>query len=316
MSLLCRPETHSDSILQNSLFCNRKIRCNGNLDGCAHCSEKEQECRFEAVPDDEKLKARTYKRQLIKRRQETRVHWDRAQYPEPMLFASAYNMAPPSLEGMVHYAPGYFTTQTAPIPSTSHMQQHQTLLASPFSTTSTPSPMELDLNHYFAPVTSPNSSAQLQSVTGISRFPHSIPAPLNLEALNSTPALSSSLSSPALSISSSTSSLLTPVSEGFPEISASTSAKLTSAGLGQVHYHDFAGGLELYNVPCAAPTVSGITSSDLSYELAAMHTPAPSAESSVSASPDHYMQPLPAAFDLMSAFEPAAASSALAVAFA
>lgn len=301
----------------------RKIKCNGNLDGCAHCAEKDQKCRYEAVPDDEKLKARSYKRQLIQRRQQTRVYWDRRQLTDAMMFAAAYVLPAPEVKAMAPYPMGLSPSQPTAFPSYAHMQQQQHQLSSPFSSASSSSPMEQDFNPYFASITSPDSSSRLQSVTGTSSFSQPIPAPLVLEHLNYTPSLSSSLSSPTLSVSSSSSSLLTPMSECFSEIKTplsatfplSVSAQDHGCAPPQYHLHGFAGGLELYNVPCMAPVATGITSSNFAEDFA-MATPAPSADSSMYSSPEHFLQPLPTTFDFESSLEPTVATSTLAGALA
>ncbi|SPO24079.1 uncharacterized protein UTRI_03374_B [Ustilago trichophora] len=297
----------------------RKIKCNGNLDGCAHCAEKEQKCRYEPVPDDEKLKARSYKRQLIQRRQQTRVYWDRRQFPDPVMYAASYGMSPANVKGVIPHPTGFYSPQPAVYPSHAHTQQ----LASPFSSPSTSSPMDQDFDAYFAAVASPESSAQLQSITGTSAFSHPIPAPLILESLSYTPALSSSLSSPTLSVSSSSGSLLTPMSETFAELNTplssifpQTTFEQNNCTTSQIHFHDFAGGLELYNVPCMAPTALGNMASSPTSEFSMMVNPAPSAESSAFSSPEHLLLPLPASFNFASSLGSAVAPPTLAVALA
>ncbi|SPO24106.1 uncharacterized protein UTRI_03374 [Ustilago trichophora] len=297
----------------------RKIKCNGNLDGCAHCAEKEQKCRYEPVPDDEKLKARSYKRQLIHRRQQTRVYWERRQLPDPMMYAATYGMSPSDGKGVVPYPMGFYSPQPAVYSTHAHMQQ----LASPFSSPSTSSPMDQDCNPYFASVASPESSTQLQSITGISAFSHPIPAPLILEPLSYTPALSSSLSSPTLSVSSSSGSLLTPMSETFSELNTPLSSTFPQTTFeqnncmsGQIHFHDFAGGLELYNIPCMAPAAFGHMASSPTQDFSMMAAPAPSAESPAFSSPEHLLLPLPASFNFTTTLGSAVAPPTLAAALA
>ncbi|ETS65297.1 hypothetical protein PaG_00021 [Moesziomyces aphidis] len=294
----------------------RKIKCNGNLDGCAHCAEKDQKCFYEPVPADEKLKARSYKRQLIQRRQQTRVYYDRSHLPDPRMFAAAYGMPPAFMHGMAPHPTGFYTCQPA---LSSQAQMPGSMLASPISPPPTLSPMEQDVNSYLAVVASPESSMQLQSITGTSSFTHPIPAPLIMEPL-STPALSSSLSSPTLSVSSSSSSLLTPMSETFSELSTPLSATFPTSSIdpcasGQAHFHDFVGGLELYNVPCMANGFAANVPALPMEDLVMVDTTAPSAASSAYSSTEQFLAPLPASFGYISSQDSDATVSALAGAF-
>ncbi|SNX86546.1 uncharacterized protein MEPE_05255 [Melanopsichium pennsylvanicum] len=292
----------------------RKIKCNGNLEGCAHCAEKEQKCRYEPVSDDEKLKAQSYKRHLIQRRQQTRVYFDTRQFAEPMMYAAAY--------GMVPYSMGFYSPQ--PAINTSHaLMQEQ--LASPFSLPSTPSPTHQNFNPYFSAAASLDTSAQLQSITGASPSSQPISAPLDLESLSQTPELLFSLSSPTLSASSSSSFLLTPMRDSFSELLTapistvlpSVAFEQNSCGSTQIHIHDFAGGLELYNIPCTSSTDLGTLNSNLTVkDLTMMSAPAPSAESSNSSYQEQVLLPLPTYFNFASTPESAVAPSALTEALA
>ncbi|GAC71393.1 vacuolar assembly/sorting protein VPS16 [Moesziomyces antarcticus T-34] len=264
----------------------RKIKCNGNLDGCAHCAEKDQKCFYEPVPADEKLKARSYKRQLIQRRQQTRVYYDRSHLPDPRMFAAAYGMPPAFMHGVAPYPTGFYTSQPA-LPSPNQM--HVAMIASPIIPPLTSSPMEQDVNSYFTIVASPESSAQLQSITGTSSFTQPNPSPLLVEPL-STPALSSSLSSPTLSV-------------------------IDPCASGQTHFHDFVGGLELYNVPCMANTFAANVPALPMEDLVMVDTTAPSAASSTYSSTEQFSPPLPANFGYISSQESVATVSALAGAF-
>ncbi len=295
----------------------RKIKCNGNLDGCAHCTEKDQKCCYEPVPADEKLKARSYKRQLTQRRQQTRVYYDRSHLPDSRMFAAAYGMPPAFVHGMAPYPTGFYTSQPA---LSSPTPIHVAMIASPITPPPTSSPMEQDVNSYFAVVASPESSMQLQSITGTSSFTHPIPAPLMIEPL-STPALSSSLSSPALSVSSSSSSLLTPMSETFSELNTPLSATFPTSSIdpcasGQAHFHDFVGGLELYNVPCMTNGFSANMPSLPMEDLVKMEPSAPSAPSSAFSSPEQLLPAFPANLGYISSLQSDATMSAFAGAFA
>lgn len=244
-----------------------------------------------------------------------------------MMFAAAYGLAPPSnMNGMASYPMGFYTPQATGMPSYTsppYTLQQKEFPVSPFSSPSTSSPMEQDFNPYFATMPMPHSSSQLQSVTGTASYSQPIPAPLQLEPLQ-TPALSSSLSSPTLSVSSSSGSLLTPMSECFSELHTPLSSTFPatsvqdSCAASQVHFHDFTGGLELYHVPCAATSTQGISSSNIADEIAMMvtDTPAPSAQSSSFSSPEHLLLPLPSNFTFASTLESAVASSTLAGALA
>lgn len=286
------------------MFGNRKIKCNGNLDGCAHCEEKGQKCKYEPVPDDEKLKARSYKRQLIQRRQQTRVYFDRRPYPDSSMMAAAYGMTPSPT--MAAFPMGFYSPQ----PSVYTSQPNTPQFASPFPSPTTSSSMDHGMNACSAPAfASPDSSAQLQHIMGTSSFAHPIPAPLVLESLSSSP--------PMLSPSSSASSLMTPTSEVYCELGAPFSASLAAPAAApaafdkisctpeQVHFHDFARGLEIYNVPCMSASNQASPMAD------------DSQPSSAYSSPEHLFVPLPAQFDFASALESAvAASSTLAGALA
>lgn len=110
------------------------------------------------------------------------------------------------------------------------------------------------------------------------------------------------------------------MSETFYEVNAPLSATLQpsfqqqACDPAQVHVHDFAGGLELYNVPCMAPTMDGFVDATTSghQDIAMMATPAPSAESSNFSSPEHVLLPLPASYDFVSLFGTAIAHPTLA----
>ena len=231
------------------------------------------------------------------------------------MFSSAFGTPLPNMDSGFSHATG-----SATYPLYGNVHQHNVLVASPYSTTPASSPMERDFNPYFAPFTPPASSAQLQGITGTSSFSHPIPAPLVLDSLHYTPALSSSLSSPALSVSSSAGSLLTPMSETFSEVNTPISANFQptfhqqACNSAQVHFHDFAGGLELYNVPCMASSMDGTvnTTTFASEDVAMMATPAPSVDSSNFSSPEHILLPLPASYDFVSAFGTAVAHPTLA----
>ncbi|KAJ1025951.1 hypothetical protein NDA16_002577 [Ustilago loliicola] len=243
--------------------------------------------------------------------------------PDARIFAAAYCTASDDMEALnllsselYHSQPAYFQTPEA------SMQQPQQSVSG-CSTPSTCGSMDEDLKQYFTSISLPDTSSRLQDVTGTSSLSQRISAPLFLEPLSYGSALSSSLSSPTLSASSSSSSLSTPISECFPELSSplsatfptSISSHYNNCDSAQIHFHNFAGGLELYNVPCMASAASTPTTLNL-MEDPAMATPAPSAGSWAFSSPEHSLLPLPATFNFETLLESAVASSTLSGAFA
>ncbi|KAJ9474305.1 C6 transcription factor [Pseudozyma hubeiensis] len=169
----------------------QKIKCNGDLGGCAHCEQTEQQCRYEPVSDDDKLRARSYKRKLIQRRQQTRVYFGGPTYLEPAFLADPYSMT----RGTAGCCAPRSAVETSP----AHMQQLRPALHPAI-------PQIHDTDSYaFFTSSSSESSTQLQLFSSSSSFPHTIPASCPLESLLS--------SSP--SPSSSASSVMTPV--GAPD---------------------------------------------------------------------------------------------------
>lgn len=220
------------------------------------------------------------------------------------MFAAAYGLKLVHAKEIAPCAFGHLGLQPVIYPSDDCMQQ----LATPFPSPSTSSQLDLDFQPYFpSSIASPDSSAQLQSITGMAAFWHPTPAPAVLKPPHATPVLSSSLPSPTLSSYSTSSSLLTPTSETFAELNTPLSATFPpmqqhgSCASAQVHSHDFAGGLEIYNVPCIASAATG----NATKGFVMMDMPAPAADAPDFSSPTHLPLPLPASFNFASTLESA-----------
>ncbi|GAC95987.1 C6 transcription factor [Pseudozyma hubeiensis SY62] len=159
-------------ISQACMACRRrKIKCNGDLDGCAHCKQTEQQCRYEPVSDGDKLRARSYKRKLIQRRQQTRVLYDGPMYLEPAFLACPY--------GMASTTAGFYALRSAVDTVPAHRQQY-----SPIFHPATPPMTDTDSYTFFVSPSS-ETSTQLQPINSNTSFPYTILAPTPIESLSS-----------------------------------------------------------------------------------------------------------------------------------
>lgn len=240
---------------------------------CTHCTEKNQDCRFEAVTEEEKVKAQSYKSRLMRRRRQACVFWD-------VLPASAVHSqqqhSPSSPTSMI----ASMTIASASAPTSPDLYQHSSAfhdspvvptanddaqfqqylyhrhahtyqsLATPFDSPDSLPRMphtsynETTINPFFqhtaAALSSsmtPSRSSPVQQMHDGMQYPcinEQVASPFAAAA----PALSpASFSSPALSVSSPTSALVTPKGEYSVDYSSfmvqqQASQYRLSAGLG------------------------------------------------------------------------------------
>lgn len=241
---------------------------------CTHCTEKNQDCRFEAVTAEEKLKAQSYKNRLIRRRRQACVFWDVL----PAGAVNSHQSLPPSSSPTSMLASMTIASTSAPtspdiyqhsaafhnspfVPSSTsnenlnfqqylyqrHPQTYQSL-ASPFDSPealpriphtsygeSTINPFFQNVAAHLSSSMSPSLSSPLQQQpNGLQSF-FAQGTPVRATA----PALSPSFSSSSASVSSPPSTLVTPKNEYSSDYNTSLAQQQAS------QYRAFSAGLGL-----------------------------------------------------------------------
>lgn len=272
------------------------------MNRCTHCIEKNQDCRFEAVTPEDKLKAQSYKNRLVRRRQQACVFWDVLpagavgshqphspdSSPTSMMasMAIASASAPTSPDLFQHstafhnspFVPSNASNENLHFQQYLHQRHPQTYqsLASPFdSPESLPriphtSYGESTINPFFQNVAAHLSSSMSHSLSSPLQQLHgemqsfvAHESPLH----TTTPALSPSFSSPGASVSSPSSRLVTPKNEYPSDYNTSLAQQQAS------QYRAFSAGLGLHDL--FSPSNTGNVGSTSMTLLPSVMAPAP-----------------------------------------